>query len=85
MESFDLKELRSKEVDFLVESLYKPARVHISDGRVFEGYFTCIDDQANLIISEAMEYSKDISRQVGLIMIPKKFIQKFELSEDDYI
>ncbi|PVU87601.1 hypothetical protein BB560_006466, partial [Smittium megazygosporum] len=51
----------------------------------FEGYFTCIDDQANLIISEAMEYSKDISRQVGLIMIPKKFIQKFELSEDDYI
>lgn len=33
-------------------------RVTISDGRVFIGRFVCVDNQKNIILSEATEYRK---------------------------
>ncbi|KAI9230788.1 MAG: hypothetical protein DHS80DRAFT_28481 [Piptocephalis tieghemiana] len=59
----------------------KMARVHVSDGRSFEGQFLGVDGHRNLLLSEALELSQDSKRFVGLIMIPGQYLEKFEVTQ----
>lgn len=54
----------------LIDSLLgTSARVTLSDGRIFEGTFECVDNSFNAIIRTI---------KMGLVMAPGKHITKFE-------
>ncbi|KAL9083111.1 MAG: hypothetical protein Q9159_005985 [Coniocarpon cinnabarinum] len=77
-----------KSVNYLESLLGQQLRIHISDGRIFVGQFKCTDKEANVILSNAMEFrsvkQKDSdneemrSRLVGLIVVPGPHIRKVE-------
>ncbi|KAJ3181744.1 N-alpha-acetyltransferase 38, NatC auxiliary subunit [Geranomyces variabilis] len=66
-------------------------RITISDGRVFVGYFMCIDRGRNTILAAADEFKNEERRFVGLIMIPGNHLVKAEIEavadgeEDPYM
>ncbi|PVU90510.1 hypothetical protein BB561_004848 [Smittium simulii] len=72
-------------VKLLAEQLNKKARVHISDGRVFEGFFCCVDNAVNLVLYDAVEFKQGNARRIGLISIPGKHILQFKVFEYDYV
>lgn len=79
--------------------LNRSVLVHIPDGRVFSGIFTCVDDGMNLVLSQAEEWRLrhgqgdtearvSEKRMVGMAMIKGEDIVKLEVkssgdSDDD--
>ncbi|KAJ3159739.1 N-alpha-acetyltransferase 38, NatC auxiliary subunit [Geranomyces michiganensis] len=63
----------------LASLLNERMRITISDGRVFVGYFMCIDRSRNTILAAADEFKNDERRFVGLIMIPGNHLVKAEI------
>ncbi|KAI8592587.1 small nuclear ribonucleoprotein family member-like protein [Geranomyces variabilis] len=63
----------------LASLLNERMRITISDGRVFVGYFMCIDRDRNTILAAADEFKNDERRFVGLIMIPGNHLVKAEV------
>jgi small nuclear ribonucleoprotein (snRNP)-like protein len=50
--------------------LGKRLRMTITDGRVFEGIFECVDRDSNVVLADAIETRGSDSRNLGLIMVP---------------
>ena len=79
-----------------VAYLGKTLRVKISDGRVIEGQFQCLDKDMNLILCHATEYfgmgdasisenPQDLglsSRSMGSAMVPGQHILNILVQED---
>jgi small nuclear ribonucleoprotein B and B' len=74
--------------------LNKRLRITITDSRAFEGWFKCIDRDANIVLAGAEEFRDglhptsplrqkltvlDQERLVGLIVIPGKYVTRAEL------
>lgn len=67
-------------LDQLKAYLGNTIRIRISDGRVIEGIFDCMDKDLNFILSSAVEYHNaqsddfskphESSRNLGMAMIP---------------
>lgn len=57
---------------------------HITDGRVIKGILIAIDDQSNLLVTNATESSFDHHRELGLVSIKRDTIDKVFVSEKDY-
>nr|CAG8661095.1 2560_t:CDS:2 [Entrophospora candida] len=57
------------------------ARITISDGRIFNGTFMCIDKYKNIILSQTEEFRNEQKRFVGLVMIPGKHLVKAEIED----
>jgi len=54
----------------LLESLLgRRVRVTLSDGRVIDGTFECVDSGVNVIVQD---------RALGLVMVPGEHVAKFE-------
>lgn len=77
--------------------LHRTCLVHIPDGRVFKGIFTCTDDGMNLILSQAEEWRlhpatstsastteerKTSSRFVGMVMIKGEDLVRIEVEDE---
>ena len=50
------------------EILGKQIRVFISDGRIIEGEFSCMDKDLNLILSSSLEYH-GIKEENGIVRV----------------
>ena len=76
--------------------LGKQIRIAISDGRVIEGEFQCMDGQMNFIVNGATEYhglapdtvtetlqipATQTSRSLGMVMVPGKAVVKCFIKE----
>ncbi|RKP14696.1 hypothetical protein BJ684DRAFT_18912 [Piptocephalis cylindrospora] len=68
----------------LTGCISKMARVHISDGRSFEGQFLGVDGHQNLLLAEALECNQDTKRFVGLVMVPGKYLERFEVARGPF-
>ena len=77
--------------------LGKQIRIAISDGRVIEGEFQCMDGQMNFIVNGATEYhglapdtvtetlqipATQTSRSLGMVMVPGKAVVKCFIKEE---
>ncbi|TPX59142.1 hypothetical protein PhCBS80983_g02671 [Powellomyces hirtus] len=70
----------------LQSMLNQRIRISITDGRVFIGYFMCIDKGRNVILASTEEFKDDERRFVGLIMIPGAHLTKVEVeAESQYM
>ncbi|PRP87359.1 hypothetical protein PROFUN_01621 [Planoprotostelium fungivorum] len=66
-------------------------RITISDGRFFCGSFVCVDKGKNFVLSDATETQSRneddgphiTERQIGLLTIPGRYIQKVEALRTD--
>lgn len=82
----------------LRQELGQQIRIYISDGRLIEGEFQCMDADMNFIVGGAVEYhgiaadtvsesllipSTVTSRSLGLAMIPGKHVVKCFLKSDN--
>ena len=82
----------------LRQELGQQIRIYISDGRLIEGEFQCMDGDMNFIVGGAVEYhgiaadtiteslmipSTVTSRSLGMAMIPGKHVVKCFLMSDD--
>ncbi|KAI9596175.1 hypothetical protein BDF19DRAFT_439863 [Syncephalis fuscata] len=63
----------------LRQHLNKRCRTTISDGRVFVGWFVCVDKDKNVVVQGADEFVGTSSRFVGMVMIPGEHIVRFEV------
>ncbi|KAL7416810.1 hypothetical protein BDY24DRAFT_412298 [Mrakia frigida] len=78
-------------ISALRATLNQAYRLWISDGRMFEGAFLCTDREKNVILQDAVETSsplaaggkKKVQREVGMVMIPWKWVVKAEIEETD--
>ncbi|CAG8439185.1 7427_t:CDS:2 [Ambispora leptoticha] len=57
------------------------ARITVSDGRVFNGTFVCIDKYKNIILANTEEFRGVEKRYVGLVMVPGKHLIKAEIED----
>ncbi|CAG8486588.1 8404_t:CDS:2 [Ambispora gerdemannii] len=55
------------------------ARISVSDDRVFNGTFVCIDKYKNIILANTEEFRGVEKRYVGLVMVPGKHLIKAEI------
>ena len=71
--------------------LGKPLRVTVSDGRVVEGSFECLDDHGNIILRHAVTLAFDggsgsgggggggYGSMPGMILVPRRHIVRCEV------
>ena len=59
-----------------MEYLGQTIRIHISDGRVIEGEFQCMDKDLNFVLGNSVEYydikAEDISRELPADDVPSR-------------
>ncbi|KAI8318356.1 hypothetical protein GQ54DRAFT_91879 [Martensiomyces pterosporus] len=60
-------------------------KVSCGDGRQFVGFFKCVDQYQNVILSDTTECRKDFQRHVGMIMIPGKHVQKVLVENLEFV
>ncbi len=65
----------------LISLTYK---LEITDGRLLEGILVAVDDQSNLLITNVMETSGDIQREMGLVSVPRNSIRKVFVDKTEY-
>ncbi|GME77187.1 unnamed protein product [Ambrosiozyma monospora] len=59
-------------------------RFEITDGRIITGLLISIDDQSNLLVTEATEYNgSGLARELGLVAIPKTTIQNIGVDKKE--
>ena len=90
------KEKAMVALEELKRLLGKQIRIAISDGRVIEGEFQCMDGQMNFIVNGATEYhglapdtvtetlqipATQTSRSLGMVMVPGKAVVKCFIKE----
>lgn len=57
---------------------------NIIDGRVIQGILIAIDDQSNLLVTNAIESFNDHQRELGLVSIRRNTIDKVFVTEKEY-
>lgn len=57
---------------------------NITDGRVIQGVLIAIDDQSNLLVTNAVETFGDHQRELGLVSIRRDTIDKVLTTEREY-
>lgn len=57
---------------------------NIIDGRVIRGILIAIDDQSNLLVTNATESFNDHQRELGLVSIKRNTIDKVFVTEKEY-
>ena len=86
-------------LDEMKQLLGKQIRICISDGRVIEGEFQCMDGHMNFIVNGATEYHglapdtvteslhippTQTSRSLGMVMVPGKHVVKCFVRESNH-
>lgn len=56
----------------------------ITDGRIIQGILIAIDDQSNLLVTNATESKDNHYRELGLVSIRRNTIKKVSVSLKDY-
>jgi small nuclear ribonucleoprotein (snRNP)-like protein len=57
---------------------------NITDGRTIEGILIAIDDQSNLLVTNATESKDNHRRELGLVSIRKETIDKISITKKEY-
>ena len=64
----------------------KQLRAHLTDGRVVEGYFDCVDKHRNVILDRAVEWKSadgpGKKRFIGYVLVPGVHLVKAEVQEE---
>jgi len=67
-----------------------PLKIEISDGRIVKGHLICTDCNANIVMKNCIEYPspeesqyENLTRNIGLLMIPGKHITKVLLCKNE--
>lgn len=59
-----------------IDLISLPYQFKLTDGRWLNGVLIAIDDQGNLLVSDAVETSGKVTRNIGLVSVPKSAIVK---------
>ncbi|ODV97211.1 hypothetical protein PACTADRAFT_1786 [Pachysolen tannophilus NRRL Y-2460] len=73
----------------VVDYISLPFKIEIVNSRTVKGVLIAVDDQSNLLISDATEYYHDDEnslrhRNIGLVCVPKAAIVKVEVDRLEY-
>eukprot|EP00842_Homolaphlyctis_polyrhiza_P004884 jgi/Hompol1/5397/HPOL_004403-RA len=63
----------------LASMLSRRMRVTSTDGRIFIGFFACLDKGGNVVLTAADEHRNDKKRFVGTIMLQRMHIVTAEI------
>jgi len=64
----------------------QPMRVKISDGRIFEGLFICVDHEKNIILGETVETMTNGHRKPsGLVMLPGTHVEQCFILKKNHV
>lgn len=66
----------------LSQYISKPIRVTVSDGRAFFGQLMCTDRDCDVIIQDAVERRTDLTRYVGMIVVPGRLIKSISVQKE---
>ncbi|ODV84291.1 hypothetical protein CANARDRAFT_200983 [[Candida] arabinofermentans NRRL YB-2248] len=67
-----------------IDLISLPYKLHITDGRILSGILISIDDQSNLLVSNVLETNGDITRELGLVSVPKSTISKIYVDDNEW-
>mmetsp|Transcript_37983 Transcript_37983/g.150964 ORF Transcript_37983/g.150964 Transcript_37983/m.150964 type:complete len:91 (-) Transcript_37983:357-629(-) len=83
---------REEYIQRLRELINRPMLIEMTDGRVIQGLFHCIDHLHNIILSNAEERMMESSNQdetellwMGLVIVPKEAIRRIRVRNEDYL
>lgn len=66
-------------------------RITVVDGRILHGILVAVDDQANLLLTEVVEFFNNqlkdeiTQRQIGLVSVPRDTISKIEMDKNELL